>query len=206
MLLDNANWLQTILVIIIPFGLVAVTFLLYGATKTLILNVIQFFVLSPLWIITFPIHGICNTHDISWGTKDLRNSELRDLSELFVTMKHKTPDQIAAILAKREENKKNNKEVVQRIQSKFEKFRTRLLFFWIITNGLLVGIMTHVVDVADIHVPYLNGLYISILSLIGFKFVGSMLYLITSTFGSYQRRTRKTSAAVADNKTIVTEA
>jgi hypothetical protein len=77
-----------------------------------------------------------------------------------------------------------DKKIRDKIQAKFEAFRSYVLIIWTLTNGAYISILTSIEDVDSV---YLNIVFIAMLVLSAFRFIGSTLYLITNALDSCRK-------------------
>ncbi|CEO96367.1 unnamed protein product (mitochondrion) [Plasmodiophora brassicae] len=88
--------------------------LLHGALTDILVSFVPFVALLPSFLIVFPVYALTNTHDVSWGTKDL-NTAAEPLDEM-------------------------TREIVRH---RFSRFRTVVVVVWILSNILLVFLVAY---------------------------------------------------------------
>ncbi|KAJ3165170.1 Chitin synthase, class 2, partial [Irineochytrium annulatum] len=152
--------------------------------------------------------GVCNLHDVSWGTK----GDNGDKQELGGVKTHKGKDGKEAVeidvpsdmndinagydkfvqaLRAPRPDEKAKRDAKTKQDDYFKNFRTRIILWWLFSNGILMAVMTSTPlsnifyqsiglhPTGDIN-PYLKFIFFSVLGLSAFRFVGSVVYLITT--------------------------
>jgi len=161
---------------------------LYRSAGVIILNWIQTTFYAPTWIVIFPIYSLCNTHDVSWGTKDLEKVNVSDISQIIkANAGRKSADQYEVVLRQIRERKSKLKGLVESAEARFERFRSLLLLIWALTNGLFVGIFTSSLSydiVREFQVYYIQAMFFAVAGIAAIKTLFSVLYLFTSPVSS----------------------
>jgi len=190
------------------------TYVLYLVSSVLFLDpwhmftsFLQYIFLAPSYTNVLNVYAFCNTHDVSWGTKgdntvatDLgvvkskKDSETgehtvevelpteqKDLNEIY--------EEACLDLSKEFVPEKQHRDAKTKQEDYYRAFRTRLVISWIISNLLLVVIITNTTTFNDTlgtyqarSATYLGFVLWSVAALAAIRFVGSTLYLILRVF------------------------
>lgn len=190
------------------------TYVLYLVSSALFLDpwhmftsFVQYILLAPSYTNVLNVYAFCNTHDVSWGTKgdntvatDLgvvkskKDSETgehtvevelpteqKDLNEIY--------EEACLDLSKEYVPEKQHRDAKTKQEDYYRAFRTRLVISWIISNLLLVVIITNTTTFNDAlgtyqarSAAYLGFVLWSVAALAAIRFVGSTLYLILRVF------------------------
>lgn len=190
------------------------TYVLYLVSSALFLDpwhmftsFLQYIFLAPSYTNVLNVYAFCNTHDVSWGTKgdntvatDLgvvkhkKDSETgehtvevelpteqKDLNEIY--------EEACLDLSKEFVPEKQHRDAKTKQEDYYRAFRTRLVISWIISNLLLVVIITNTTTFNDAlgtyqarSAAYLGFVLWSVAALAAIRFVGSTLYLILRVF------------------------
>jgi chitin synthase len=189
------------------------TYLMYFIASILFLDpwhmftsLLPYIFMSPSYINVLNIYAFCNTHDVSWGTKG-DNSVSTDLG-VVKAKKGKDGEHTVEVDLPTEQKDLNDQyeEACLELKTHFEaphqkrdaktkqedyykSFRTTLVLSWIITNMILVTIITNGQDVlkwfGDYEhrtTLYLGFILWSVAGLSAIRFVGSILYLFMKIF------------------------
>ncbi|KAI8877991.1 glycosyltransferase family 2 protein [Backusella circina FSU 941] len=169
----------------------------------LITSSFQYLLLAPSYINILNTFAFCNTHDVSWGTKNI--SETTSYLGHVQTKADETtaevvlPEQkdvglfyeeaITNIFStKKNENNKIEIDPKQKQEDYYRSFRTRLVICWIFTNLILVVVICTVDsfgklgDFNDRSNTYLAFILWSVAGLSCFRFIGSLCYRFSSLF------------------------
>ena len=132
------------------FGVYLFSSLLYADPWHMITSFPQYMLIAPSFINILNVYAFCNLHDVSWGTK---GSDKADALPTVDTKKSKGPDGTIEEIEQEQEDIDNNfRTVVSRAVSPYnpvevaekptmddsnKTFRTRLVAFWLLSNGAL---------------------------------------------------------------------
>ncbi|KAI7905099.1 chitin synthase 1 [Cokeromyces recurvatus] len=166
----------------------------------------QYIFLSPSYTNILNIYAFCNTHDVSWGTKG-DNTIATDLGVVKHKKDAETGESMVEVEVPTEQKDLNelyeeacldlSKEVIPEKQHRDSKtkqedyyraFRTRLVLSWIITNLILVVIISNTTtfnwmgSFQTRSTDYLGFILWSVAGLAAIRFTGSTLYLILRIF------------------------
>jgi len=129
----------------VTFGSVLVIGFIFRGLLSVIASGIQYTFFTATYVIMFPIYSLCNTHDISWGTKNLDDSKLGANAESFIKG-NITSEVMKAKLRRLQKQAAEDNKVREQVQGKFEAFRSILLLIWMFTNGVYISILTQYAD------------------------------------------------------------
>jgi chitin synthase len=184
------------------------TYVLYLVSSLLFLDpwhmftsFMQYTLLSPSYTNILNVYAFCNTHDVSWGTKgdntvatdlgvvkhnkdstvevELPTDE-KDLNELY--------DEACFDLQKIVIPEKQHRDAKTKQEDYYRAFRTRIVLSWIISNLILVVVITNTTTLDFIgsfqtrSTVYLGFVLWSVAALSAIRFIGSTLYLIIRLF------------------------
>ncbi|KAL9548850.1 Chitin synthase, class 1 [Mucor bainieri] len=190
------------------------TYVLYLVSSALFLDpwhmftsFLQYILLAPSYTNVLNVYAFCNTHDVSWGTKGDNTvatdlgvvkskkdaetgehtvevelpTEQKDLNEIY--------EEACLDLSKEYIPEKQHRDAKTKQEDYYRAFRTRLVISWIISNLLLVVIITNTTTFNDAlgtyqarSAAYLGFVLWSVAALAAIRFVGSTLYLILRVF------------------------
>lgn len=185
------------------------TYVLYLVSSLLFLDPWHMFtsfmhytLLSPSYTNILNVYAFCNTHDVSWGTKgdntvatdlgivkhskDTKEVEVelptdeKDLNELY--------DEACSDLQKQVVPEKQHRDAKTKQEDYYRAFRTRIVISWIVSNLVLVVIITNTTTLDFMgsfqarSTAYLGFVLWSVAALSAIRFIGSTLYLIIRLF------------------------
>lgn len=189
------------------------TYVLYLVSSCLFLDpwhmftsFLQYIFLAPSYTNILNIYAFCNTHDVSWGTKG-DNTVATDLGVVKHKKDSETGEHTVEVELPTEQKDLNEiyeeacvdlrTEFVPVKQSRdpktkqedyYRAFRTRLVLSWIISNLILVVVITNITTFEWLgtyqtrSTGYLGFVLWSVAGLAAIRFLGSTLYLILRVF------------------------
>lgn len=189
------NAFTTIIISLLStYGLYAITSFLYLDPWHIFTSSLQYFLLLPGYICTLQIFALCNTHDVTWGTKG-DNEQKMDLGSAVVrseagkdVVEIEMPAEQLDIDSGYDEALHNlreksvlpppapNKEML--FQDYYREIRTRVVLVWMVANMLLAMIMVQVFG--NEHPGsniYLQIILWSVAAMAAFRAIGSVAYL-----------------------------
>lgn len=207
-MLGQSTFRNIIISICSTYALYLVSSLLFLDPWHMFTSFLQYIFLAPSYTNVLNVYAFCNTHDVSWGTKG-DNTVATDLG--VVKRKEEDPDnggestvevelpteqkdlneiyeEACAELAKPVVPEKQHRDANTKQQDYYRAFRTRLVLSWIISNLILVVIITNTTAfdwIGTLEVrstAYLGFILWSVAGLAAVRFVGSTLYLILRIF------------------------
>lgn len=201
-LLSNGPFRDIIISMASTFGVFVLSGIIFIDPWHMLTSFVQYFLLTPAYINILNTYAFCNTHDVSWGTKDIFENipylghvktkadqttaevllpEQKDVGYLY--------EESFRNLQKKEPNK--GKKVVDpktRQEDYYRNFRTRLVVCWIFTNLILVIVICTVDNLGrlgsfdDRTNAYMSFILWSVAGLSVFRFIGSCTYRVLSFF------------------------
>lgn len=192
---------------------VCATYVMYFVASFLFLDpwhmftsFLQYILMSPSYTNILNIYAFCNTHDVSWGTKgdsgvatDLgvvkakKDDSGEHTVEVEVPVEQKDIDdayeEACLELTKHIEPEAQHRDAKTKQEDYYKSFRTRLVLSWIISNLILVAIITNTAiftnglgSFEDRSSVYLGFVLWSVAGLSAIRFCGSCLYLVFRIF------------------------
>lgn len=177
------------------YGIYILMSLLYLDPWHIVTSSVQYFLLVPAYICTLQIYAFCNTHDVTWGTKG-DNEQKMDLGSAVVKaeagkdiVEIEMPSEQLDIDSGYEEALHKLRErapvpppvpsAATKTDDYYREVRTRVVLVWMVSNALLVLIMTQVYDVGATNDNiYLKIILWSVAGLAAFRALGSFAYLV----------------------------
>ncbi|KAI8366232.1 chitin synthase 1 [Blakeslea trispora] len=198
--LSNGPFRDIVISVASTLGFYILSGLLYFDPWHMLTSFLQYFLLAPSYINILNTYAFCNTHDVSWGTKDITLVPYLGHVETKVdetTAEVTLPEQqdvgyLYEISAQSLQQKTNNRKPAtdskQRQEDYYRNFRTRLVVCWIFTNLVLVIVICTIDNLGglgnfdDRTNVYLSFLLWCVAGLAAFRFIGSTLYRLVSFF------------------------
>lgn len=197
---SDAIFYELVISLAATYGVYLLASILYLEPWHMITSFPQYLLISPSYLNILNVYAFCNTHDISWGTKGdtglktdlgvvnvsktdgkiemaMPTSEV-DVDALYVkalsTLQVKAPEV------------KNKRDDQTKQEDYYKAFRTRVVLFWILSNGALVGVVLGVGGIDEIDTSsttsdsartsiYLGIVFWSVAVLSLFRFIGSCI-------------------------------
>ncbi|KAK9367230.1 chitin synthase-domain-containing protein [Lipomyces kononenkoae] len=160
---DGANghstFVNMLISVLSTYGLYWIISLLYLDPWHMITCSAQYFLLMPSYICTLQVYALCNTHDVTWGTKGdneihndlgaaVNKSGLgRDVVEVEMPSAQLDidsgyEDALANLRERKQvESKKGPSESTKK-EDYYREIRTRVLLLWMVANMVLVLVVT----------------------------------------------------------------
>ncbi|KAL5482358.1 CHS4_2 [Sanghuangporus weigelae] len=201
-LIGNSIFRNIVISLAATVGLYLVSSLLFFEPWHMITSFIQYLLMAPSYIAVLNVYAFSNVHDITWGTKG-DNKVSTDLgvvktdsksNEVEVDAPTDKADIDAAyenaisVLYTKPVPEKPKKDPEQANKDYYQSFRTRVLLFWTLSNGLLAAIVVSATgnakdDGASSTVSgYMAFLLFSVAGLALVRFIGSVSYLTVRMF------------------------
>ncbi|KAI8368471.1 chitin synthase 1 [Blakeslea trispora] len=169
---------------------------------------IQYIFLSTSYINILNVYAFCNTHDVSWGTKGdtkmatdlgvVKPKKLnedgestvevelptrqRDLNEIYINA--------CLELCKEATSCKQHRDAKTKQEDYYRSFRTRFVLAWIVSNLILVVLITSATTFGWIgtfearSTAYLGFVLWSVAAIAVIRFIGSATYIVCRLFGN----------------------
>ncbi|KAL9931712.1 hypothetical protein V8E36_009498 [Tilletia maclaganii] len=199
------------------FGIYLIASILYADPWHMVTSFPQYLMIAPSFTNILNVYAFCNLHDVSWGTK---GSDKADVLPSVDTKKDK-PGQEAGTVEEIEREQadidNNFKEVVSRAVAPMKQtdavekptaddsnktFRTRLVAFWLLTNGALAVAIQNVNGInrgeSQSQVEkeqnskqshYFQAILWTTFALSAFRFVGALVFWFKRQTTRFFRRT-----------------
>lgn len=201
-LLSNGPFRDIIISMASTFGVFILSGIIFLDPWHMLTSFIQYFLLTPSYINILNTYAFCNTHDVSWGTKDIFENipylghvetkadnttaeivlpEQKDVGYLY--------EESFKNLQKKEP--RNGKKLVDpktRQEDYYRNFRTRLVVCWIFSNLILVIVICTMDNLGKLGNfdertnTYMSFILWSVAALSVFRFIGSSVYRVLSFF------------------------
>ncbi|KAG0340775.1 Chitin synthase, class 1 [Podila humilis] len=195
-LLQDAMFRNTVLSLASTYGLYFFASFLFLEPWHMFHSFIQYLFMVPSYVNILNVYAFCNIHDISWGTKgdtsvatDLGVAkQTADGVEVSVpTDSHdinNAYDEAVSQLSIKTVEVKASRDAKTKQEDYYREIRTRVLLAWIMSNALLVALVT-----SDVFGPftstskvYLGIVLWSVAGLALFRFFGSVAYMVLRLF------------------------
>ncbi|KAI3647606.1 hypothetical protein MP228_007827 [Amoeboaphelidium protococcarum] len=192
-----------VLAVASTYGVYFLSSLMYGELIHIVTCIIQYLLLLPSYINTVSVYAYCNINDISWGTKgatEMSTTEKKKITQEIMNIdqhecmappavSQNTLDdnykQIATKFAVRPPKQHIPRDANSKKEDYYKNFRTWLVLAWILSNGLLIAIISSPLVTNDLaggganqQNPYVAFLmyFIAVQSLV--RLCGCIVYLI----------------------------
>ncbi|KAK9494425.1 chitin synthase-domain-containing protein [Lipomyces doorenjongii] len=191
----NSTFVNMLISVLSTYGLYWIMSLLYLDPWHMITSSAQYFLLMPSYICTLQVYALCNTHDVTWGTKGdneihndlgaaVNKSGLgRDVVEVEMPSAQLDidsgyEDALANLRERKQvEDKKGPSESTKK-EDYYRGIRTRVVLFWMVANMILALVVTQAYDIGNTGSNgYLAFILWSVAILAIFRGFGSFIYL-----------------------------
>lgn len=157
-------------------GFLFVCALFHGELYTMITTWIQYTSMVPVFLLAFQIYAICNTHDLSWGTKGLESGG------------HGGSDSdgsgsLADKLKKADELRKQQAAIRAKQQAKEDHLQSFRFWATLLLLGCNLVLILVVLGSSQARAAYFNILFALLLVVTSYRFMGSTLYISSSWNG-----------------------
>ncbi|KAI9019533.1 chitin synthase 1 [Phycomyces nitens] len=204
-MLGESTFRNIIISIVSTYAMYFIASFLFFDPWHMFTSFIQYIFLSPSYTNILNIYAFCNTHDVSWGTKG-DNTVSTDLGVVKskkdgsgdVTVEVEVPteqkdineayEEACVELTRQVEPEVSHRDAKTKQEDYYRSFRTRLVISWIISNLILVVLITNENILASFgtfevrSTSYLGFVLWSVAGLSAIRFCGSCLYLIFRIF------------------------
>ncbi|CAO3563881.1 unnamed protein product [Mortierella alpina] len=193
---QNAMFRNTVISLASTYGLYFVSSILFMDPWHMFHSFVQYLLMVPSYVNILNVYAFCNIHDISWGTKG-DTSVATDLGVAKTTadgvevavptdshdIDNAYDDAIAALKIKTVEVKQS-RDAKTKQEDYYREIRTRVLLAWIMSNALLVAMITSTTfgNFKTTSTVYLGVVLWSVAGLALFRFVGSVVYMVLRLF------------------------
>ncbi|KAI5121342.1 hypothetical protein M0805_000650 [Coniferiporia weirii] len=201
-LASNAVFRNIVISLVATLGLYLIASLLFFEPWHMITSFIQYLLMAPSYIAVLNVYAFANVHDITWGTKG-DNKISTDLGVVKTDAKSNAVEVDAptdnadidaayeaalTVLHTKFVPEPPKQDLEQENKDYYQNFRTRVLLFWTLSNGLLAAIVvsatgTAAQDGASKTVSgYMAFVLFSVAGLAFIRFCGSTTYLLIRMF------------------------
>nr|P87073.1 RecName: Full=Chitin synthase 1; AltName: Full=Chitin-UDP acetyl-glucosaminyl transferase 1; AltName: Full=Class-II chitin synthase 1 [Phycomyces blakesleeanus NRRL 1555(-)]BAA19857.1 chitin synthase [Phycomyces blakesleeanus] len=204
-MLGESTFRNIIISIVSTYAMYFIASFLFFDPWHMFTSFIQYIFLSPSYTNILNIYAFCNTHDVSWGTKG-DNTVSTDLGVVKskkdgsgdTTVEVEVPteqkdineayEEACVELTRQVEPEVSHRDAKTKQEDYYRSFRTRLVISWIISNLILVVLITNENILASFgtfevrSTSYLGFVLWSVAGLSAIRFCGSGLYLIFRIF------------------------
>ncbi|RSH90411.1 Chitin synthase, class 1 [Saitozyma podzolica] len=194
----NKIFRNIVLSLAATYGLYIISSLLAFQPWHLFTSFIQYLLLAPSYINVMNVYAFCNVHDVSWGTKgsdkvsedlgvvksnaDNKNEVTVDLpvEQTDINEMYRAELQVLATKPPKEVHVVSSD---QKQEDYYKNFRTNVLLFWTMSNGLLAAVILQTSGgSSSLATTYMGILLYTVAGLAFFRFIGSTAYLIVRLF------------------------
>jgi chitin synthase len=201
-LLHNSTFRNIVLSLVITFAIYFISSIIYFEFFQIITCILQYFMLLPTFINVLSMYAFCNINDITWGTRGIiRMSYVplkKDYSEIEfdVPMRNGSYENFLKSIVIQKTNSALGKvkgNVLEK-DDYFKSYRTKILLAWIITNTVIIFLITNYNISRYIYSwfginqnslgfnPYLTLLFYCMAVINVIRFIGSIIYRIANIF------------------------
>ncbi|EJC98439.1 glycosyltransferase family 2 protein [Fomitiporia mediterranea MF3/22] len=201
-LASNAIFRNIVISLLATIGLYLISSLLFFEPWHMITSFIQYLLMAPSYIAVLNVYAFANVHDITWGTKG-DNKVSTDLGVVKTDAKSNAVEVDAptdkadidaayenalTVLHTKPAPEKPKHDAEQANKDYYQSFRTRVLLFWTLSNGLLAAIVVSATGSAASEGAqktvngYMAFILFSVAGLAFFRFCGSVAYLLVRMF------------------------
>ncbi|KAI8082981.1 chitin synthase 1 [Halteromyces radiatus] len=200
-LLSNGSFRDIVVSVAATYAIYLVSSILFFDPWHMFTSFVQYIFMTPSYINILNSFAFCNTHDVSWGTKDIDAvaidlgvvevkqgqataevavPEQKDVGELYI--------EACQNLRRRTKEEPHRRDPKTKQEDYYRAFRTKLVICWLITNLILVALICSA-DNAGFFGSfdqktnyYMLVILWMVVILAAFRFLGSCFYLILKIF------------------------
>ncbi|KAK9257342.1 chitin synthase-domain-containing protein [Lipomyces tetrasporus] len=191
----HSAFVNMLVSVLSTYGLYWIMSLLYLDPWHMITSAAQYFLLMPSYICTLQVYALCNTHDVTWGTKGdneihndlgaaVNKSGLgKDVVEVEMPSAQLDidagyEDALANLRERKQVEDKRGPSESTKKEDYYRGIRTRVVLLWMVANMILVLVVTQVYDTKNTGSNgYLAFILWSVAVLAIFRGFGSLIYL-----------------------------
>ncbi|KAG0200967.1 Chitin synthase, class 1 [Mortierella sp. GBA30] len=192
---QNAMFRNTVISLGSTYGLYFFASFLFLEPWHMFHSFLQYLFMVPSYVNILNVYAFCNIHDISWGTKG-DTSVATDLGVAKKTAEggvevsvptdshdiNNAYDEAVSALSIKTPEVKQHRDKATKQEDYYREIRTRVLLTWIMSNALLVALVTSFGDFKSTSTVYLGIVLWSVALLALFRFFGSVSYMILRLF------------------------
>ncbi|KAF9928600.1 Chitin synthase, class 1 [Linnemannia zychae] len=197
-LFQNSMFRNTVISLASTYGLYFFASFIFLEPWHMFHSFIQYLFMVPSYVNILNVYAFCNIHDISWGTKG-DTSVATDLGVAKKTAEggvevnvptdshdiNNAYDEAVSSLSIKTVEVKQGRDAKTKQEDYYREIRTRVLLSWIMSNALLVALVTSTAFGGNFQANselYLGIVLWSVAGLAFFRFVGSVTYMILRLF------------------------
>jgi chitin synthase len=203
-LLHNSTFRNIVLSLVITFAIYFISSIIYFEFFQIITCILQYFMLLPTFINVLSMYAFCNINDITWGTRGIVRMSYAPLKKDYSEIKFDVPMRngsyenfLKSIVIQKTNNAlgqiKGSGGVLEK-DDYFKSYRTKILLAWIITNTIIIFLITNYNISRYIYSwfginqdslgfnPYLTLLFYCMAAINVIRFIGSIIYRIANIF------------------------
>ncbi|CAG8506965.1 11619_t:CDS:2 [Cetraspora pellucida] len=194
--LGNTTFRNIILSLVSTYGLYLIASLMMFDPWHMFTCILQYIILLPFYVVILNIYAFCNIHDVSWGNRPETAKKLKEKAtdvestSGVPTVEVAFPEDVNVVYqaAVQEIRRKPSKDVTiatlnQKREDSRKSFRTKVVLSWVFSNIVLITVISNLGNsqqsVIDI---YLAIVLWSVAGLAGFRFFGTLTYLLFRLF------------------------
>ncbi|KAF8930098.1 Chitin synthase, class 1 [Dissophora ornata] len=194
---QDAMFRNTVISLASTYGLYFFASFLFLEPWHMFHSFLQYLFMVPSYVNILNVYAFCNIHDISWGTKG-DTSVATDLGVAKKTAEggvevsvptdshdiNNAYDEAVSSLSVKTVEVKQSRDAKTKQEDYYREIRTRVLLAWIMSNALLVTLITSKAfgDFKTTSTVYLGIVLWSVAGLALFRFIGSVTYMILRLF------------------------
>ena len=193
---QNAMFRNTVISLASTYGLYFFASFLFVEPWHMFHSFLQYLFMVPSYVNILNVYAFCNIHDISWGTKG-DTSVATDLGVAKKTadgVEVQVPtdshdinnayDEAVSSLSIKTVEVKQHRDIKTKQEDYYREIRTRVLLCWIMSNALLVALVTSTTfgTLKETSTVYLGIILWSVAGLAFIRFIGSITYMVLRLF------------------------
>ncbi|KAF9996359.1 Chitin synthase, class 1 [Entomortierella chlamydospora] len=193
--LSNDMFRNTVISLASTYGLYFLASFIFFEPWHMFHSFLQYLFMVPSYVNILNVYAFCNIHDISWGTKgdtsvatDLGVAKKTAEGGVEVAVPTDSQDinnayeEALTSLSVKTVEVKQHRDAKTKQEDYYREIRTRVLLTWIMSNALLVSLVTSIGNFDKNSKTYLGIVLWSVAFLALFRFIGSVTYMILRLF------------------------
>lgn len=172
----------------LSLGSIFIASIFHGEFLHIATTIVQYLILLPVLVNVLSVYSMSNLHDLSWGTKGLEETELKDTTLKIERMRDDlgskysklAPEDVEFLSKERHRQELADLDDIR--EKQFKRFRTLMLLFYL---GCQFAAVYACVEYVDSN-TYFQFFAIFVGGVNSFKLMGSLYFL----FNTWQRRVR----------------
>lgn len=191
-LMADQTFITIVISLVSTFGIWLIAGIIFAEPWHIFTSIVQYLLMAPSFVNVINIYALCNTHDVSWGTKgsdkaanDLGNARAAQGNEVEVAiptedvdLNNAYEDACLELVTKPPKVRPTvNPEARQR--DYYATVRTNVVLVWTITNAALAIGILHIGSYR-VRTIYMAVLLYTVAALSLFRLIGAIVYLVRS--------------------------